>query len=237
MNVHNIMEEVVEQNINELFNDLNETKPSWFSCDCSNCRNDAICYVLNRIPARYVVSGRGAIHSTQELSDSQVKADLDSICLEGIKLVNSTKRSYHNKENQNLAVTNNIPAFNFPTFTATVLDGSNFEPIKDATILLKMDGKPAQMVDSSWANPYTIHESAKGNFSFMVKSIPAEKDGIQKVFNFTIEVSAPEYETTSFFFEVPVTSDSFTKTEIDTSISFKIKDVLIFKEFIENPME
>ena len=39
MNVHNIMEDVVEQNVNELYDQLKETKPSWFSCDCNNWIN------------------------------------------------------------------------------------------------------------------------------------------------------------------------------------------------------
>ena len=237
MNVKKLMEEVVEQNVNELYDQLKETKPSWFSCDCNNCRIDTICYVLNRISPKYVVSGTGAVHSVQELSDSQLKADLDSVCLEGVKIVNSTKRPYHNQVKTNLAVTNTIPAFNFSIFTGTIMDGSNFEPIGDASILLKINGQPAEMVDSSWANPFTTRSSTKGSFSFMVKSIPAEKEGITKKFNFTIEVSAPSYGTSSFHFEVPVTSDGFTKTEIDSAFSLKLKDILIFKDFIENPME
>lgn len=237
MNVHNIMEEVVEQNVNELYDQIKETNPSWFSCDCKNCRLDTVSYVLNRIPPKYVVSGRGAAHSTQELSDPQLKADLDSLCLQGIRIVNSTKRPYHTQVKSGLSVSNAIPAFNFSIFTGALMDGSNFEPISGAEILLKLNGQPAEMVDSSWSNPFTTRSSTKGTYSFMVKSIPAPKEGITQKFNFSIEVKAPEYTTTSFHFEVPVTSDSYTKTEIDSTFSLKLNDLLIFKDFIENPME
>lgn len=238
MNVHNIMEEVVDQAVNQLFDQIKETKPSWFSCDCDNCRLDTVSYVLNRIQPKYIVSGRGAIHSAQTLEDSQLKADLDALALEGMRKVNSSKRPYHDvAKTQSQTADNLKPAFNFAIFTGTVMDGSNFEPISGATILLKLDGQPAQMVDSSWANPYTTCSSTKGNYSFMVKPIMAEKEGITKKFSFSMEVSAPKYGSATFHFTVPVTSDSFIKNEIDSTYSLKLNDLMIFKDFVENPME
>lgn len=238
MNVHNIMEEVVDQAVNQLFDQIKESKPSWFSCDCENCRLDTVSYVLNRIPPKYIVSGRGATHSAETLSDLQLKADLDQLALEGMRKVNSTKRPYHDAaKNQVRNADNMKPAFNFAIFTGTVMDGSNFEPLSGATITLKIDGQLAEMADKSWSNPYTTCTATKGNYSFMVKSIPAEKEGITKNFGFTMEVTAPKYSTATFHFEVPVTSASYIKNEIDSTYSIKINDLTIFKEFVDNPME
>lgn len=238
MNVHNIMEEVVDQNVNQLFDQIKSEKPSWFNCDCENCRLDTISYVLNRTAPRYIVSGRGAVHSAQSLEDQQLKADLQSLILEGMRKINSSKRPYHDSAKTQVQNTENMmPAFNFAIFTGTVMDGSNFEPISGATILLKLNGQPAEMVDSSWQNPYTTCSSTKGNYSFMVKAIPAEKEGITQKFSFSMEVSAPKYASATFHFSVPVTSDFFIKNEIDSTYSLKLNDLMIFKDFVENPME
>ena len=52
MNIHNLMEEVVGHRINKLYNQIKEVNACWLTCDCENCRADAISYVLNRVAPR-----------------------------------------------------------------------------------------------------------------------------------------------------------------------------------------
>ncbi|MCR5435544.1 MAG: late competence development ComFB family protein [Treponema sp.] len=238
MDVHNLMEDVVIQNVNKLYDEVKKENPAWLSCDCTNCRLDAISYVLNRIPPKYVVSGRGVTHSADDLQDLQLKADIDSLALEGIRTVNSTKRPFHTQKRTDcVANTSHIPSYNFSIFTGSVLDGSNFEPVIGAKVLLKYNGEPVEMIDKTWINPYITCKSTKGSYTFWMKSLPAEKEGISKKFNFTLEITASSYAPTTYHFEVSCTSDAYIKNELDSTFSLKLKDLIIFKENIINPME
>ena len=115
MNVHNLMEDVVIQNVNMLYEQVKDAKASWLSCDCMNCRLDTVSYVLNRIPPKYIVSGRGASHASETLEDSQLMADVNALILEGMRIVSSSKRPFHVNDRKDCVVkVDNIPSFNFP---------------------------------------------------------------------------------------------------------------------------
>lgn len=231
MNVHNLMEEIVTQTVNELYDHATTEKAKWLSCDCENCRLDTISYVLNRIPPKYVVSGRGATHATKELSNGQIKADIEGLAIEGMRIVNTTKRPFHtNNRKDNEIQTSRSPAFNFSTFSGTILDGNTFEPVTGAHIVLRYNGKPAEMVDKTWANPFTTVKSTNGIYSFWVKSIPTPKAGVTKVFGFALEVSAPEYADQQFHFDIPVTSEEGIRDSLDQTYSVKLQDFLMFKK-------
>lgn len=239
MNVHNIMEEVVSQHVNELYEQAKEAHSPWLTCDCENCRLDTISYVLNRVAPKYVVSGRGVTYSSNSLADDhQILADVDALALEGIRLISATKRPFHSLPRKDCELPNHEqPVFNFPTFMGTVLDGSTFEPITGATVLLTNEGIPLEMIDKTWVNPAKTFFSTRGSYSFWVKPLPAESAGIQKKFNFTIEVSAPDYEPVVYSFEVPIESEPSVQSEINSVYSLKIKDLVIFKSDIKNDME
>ena len=238
MNIHNIMEEQVYSRINELYDKLKQDNASWLSCDCENCRLDTVSYVLNRIAPKYVVSGRGATYFSDVLRNSQLNADIDALGIEGIRLVNSAKRPYHNVSREK-CVEADVPSpkFDFPTFQGVIMDGSSFEPLHDAIVTLKMDGEPAVMKDITWANPCKTFKTSRGAYSFWVKSIPAEKDGEQKKFPFSLEITAEGYAPIAYSFEVPLVSESTDKGEINMTYALKIQDLFMFRSDIENPME
>ena len=193
---------------------------------------------MNRIPPKYIVSGRGVTHATETLNNKQFMADVNALILEGMRTVSSTKRPFHTNDRKDCSVTvDNKPSFNFPTFTGAILDGLNFEPIIGALVTIKMDGKPVEMIDKTWSNPYTTCKSTKGTFSFWAKSIEAEKEGEQKKFVFTFEISAQGYVSTVYNIGVPVISEAASRKEIDSTYFLKLKDFILFKEGIENPME
>lgn len=238
MNVHNIMEDIVSKHVNELYEQVKAEKSNWLTCDCQNCRLDTISYVLNRIPPKYVVSGRGVTHSSEVLNDHQLLADINELTLEGMRIVSTTKRPFHSQDRSDCMMKPNMsPAFNFYTFSGKILDGFNFEPVIGAKLTLKINGELAEMVDKTWINPYVTCKSTKGAYTFWVKSIPAEKAGIQKTFTFNLEISAEGYEDFTYTFAVPLVSEDSFRYELDSTYSLKIKDIMIFKNFIENPME
>ena len=227
MNVHNLMEDLVIQNVGIMYDQVKEAKAAWLTCDCENCRLDTVSYVLNRIPPKYIVSGRGVTHASETLNNKQFMAD-----------VSSTKRPFHTNDRKDCTVVaDNKPSYNFPTFTGTILDGSTFEPIIGALVTIKMDGKPVEMIDKTWSNPYTTCRSTHGTFSFWAKPIPADAEGEQNRFVFTFEISAQGYTSTVYNIGVPVISEGSSRKEIDSTYFLKLKDFILFKEGIENPME
>ena len=234
MNVHNLMEDVVIKAVNTLYDKVKAEKVTWLTCDCENCRLDTVSYVLNRIPPKYVVSGRGVTHNVEYLASSQLLADVDSLALEGMRTVSSTKRPFHTENRQDCTIqgsnSNPTPAFNFFTFMGVVLDGNTFEPVTNAKITLKMNGNLAEMVDKTWSNPFHLVPSTKGVYSFWVKSLPAKESGEREYFNFSIEIEAEGYSECVYHFEVPIMSEDSVRQTLDSTYTLKIKDLVIFKK-------
>ncbi len=181
-----------------------------------------------------MVSGRGVTHNTEYLASSQLQADIDSLALEGMRTVSSTKRPFHTENRQDCTIQGDDvqakPAFNFFTFTGIVLDGNTFEPVTDAKITLKMEGKLAEMVDKTWTNPFHLVPSTKGAYSFWVKSIPAKESGERAYFNFCLEIEAEGYSESEYHFEVPIMSEDSVRKTLDSTYTLKMKDLVIFKK-------
>lgn len=231
MKVHNIMEEYVESRVNTFYDRLNQEKASWLTCDCDICRSDAISYVLNRIPPRYVVSARGVNHSSELMNNTQLRADVDTLTSQGVHLINSVQRPYHTpqqKRQQNVEKAQ-IPSFNFPVFTGTVYDGASFESLANVTVSLKTpEGELATMFDTTWENPCCTFKVTNGTYSFWVEPLCADKVGESKNFHFTLEASLPGYTPVSYGFDVPVISEENRRETMDSSCSLKMPDLFMF---------
>lgn len=236
MHVHNLIEDIVVERINHLNDQIKDVNPAWFRCDCDNCRMDAVAYVLNRIPPKYVVSGRGVVYTNINIRESQILADIDAIGLEGIRIVNSVQRPNHIAKREKKSQ-QNVPVFNFPIFTGDVFDGLTFEPLIGAEIKLTSNGKLVEMQDYTWPNPCTTYQSTKGNYSFWLKPIQTEKEKETKTFNFSIEISAKGYEDIHYSFSLPVTSEVSGNSMLNSTYSYKIQDLFLFANNVENPME
>ncbi len=241
INIHNIMEEQVISRVNELYEQVTRKGSSWLTCDCDNCRLDTICYVLNRILPRYVVSGRGITHNAAVLGDIQLSADIDRLALEGMRLVSTAKRPYHKYGRLNAATSPNsvtsTPVFNFPTFIGNVYDGSTFEPLAGAQILLKEGGTVASMMDSSWLNPCRTFAQTHGSYSFWVAPEVADHDKENKEFNFTLEITADGYDSVTYTFTVPLVSETTDRRELNSTYSLKVQDLFLFRSDIINELE
>lgn len=240
INIHNIMEEQVIDRVNQLYDQVISNKNTWLSCDCENCRLDTASYVLNRIAPRYVVSGRGVTHnSSTVLKNSQVNADIEKLAIEGMRLVSSSKRPYHKdgRKNPTDIPNSNSIVFNFPNFIGNVYDGSSFEPITNAHLLLKMDDKIAEMMDVTWPNPCETFNATNGSYTFWVAPVQAESEGTKRDFNFTIEVSAEGFVPVTCSFSLSLTSECLDRREVNSTYSKKVNDIFLFRTDVENQME
>lgn len=231
MKVHNVMEEYVEGQINSLYDQLEKEGAAWLTCSCENCRLDATSYVLNRIPPRYIVSGRGAVYTAQSLQDSQTKADVNAVSMEAIRVISTVQRPYHKTKRKTPQEDKpRSPAFNFPVISGAVFDGDTFEPLSDAEIVLMDSSGKTAMHDISWSNPAKTFKSTKGSFSFWPEAIPAEKAGETKKISFTIEAKAEGYPAARQGFEIVLMSENFRKENISQPITMKVQDIILFKE-------
>ena len=239
VNIHNIMEEQVINRINELYQKVKSKGSSWLTCDCDNCRLDTISYVLNRIPPRYVVSGRGMTHNSSILNDTQLQADIDRIGIEGMRMVSTAKRPYHNAGRLSSSSLPELrsPVFNFPTFIGNIYDGSTFEPLAGAQISLKDEDGLVQMMDASWANPCNTYEATNGSYSFWVAPRIAEENKESKEFTFTVEVIAEGYTPVTYNLSLPLVSEVQDRRELNSTYSLKIQDLFMFRTDIINELE
>ncbi len=231
MKVQNIMESYIIKRTNALYDDFVEMKNSFLTCSCENCRLDTICYVLNRVQPKYVVSGRGMTYANLALN-GQTKADIDAMIIDGIRVVNAAKRPYHDQRKLK-ETTDNKPAFIFPVFMGAVYDGHSFEPLSGVSIELSADGKLVPMEDASWENPTLTYKPAKGSFTFKPAPIPAEKEGETREFNFTITIRSADYQPLIYSFTIPLTSSK----EEAPFISLKLQDSYLFSADEINSME
>ncbi len=224
MKVHNIMEEQVYDRVTRLYEQVQKTKASWLTCSCEHCQLDTLSYVLNRVPPKYVVSGRGLTHTVNH-EDKQLIADIDKLILEGMHAVNSVRRPYHNQNGKTHKA--QTPVFNFPTVIGNVFDGLSFEPVSNACVSLLCNDKLVEMVDYTWPNPCATSSLTNGAFSFWPKPLKADSEGESKVFKFTLEVTAAGMEKLLYFFDVPVVAEK-SERELNSNFSVKIPDLVLF---------
>jgi len=228
MNVHNVMEEQVFARINALYDQVKQINPPWMTCDCEHCRMNTVSYVLNRIPPKYVVSGRGATYNLS-FNDPQLRADIDTLGIEGMRLVSAAKRPYHNHKPEETAIAaTGTPVYNFPTFLGAVYDGNTFEPLANAQVLLTYNNEPARMMDVTWQNPCTTFKTTRAAYTFWLKPVPAKEEHTHTVFPFSLEITAEGYEPVYYTFEVPVISEKQAKCELNSIYSLKIQDLYLF---------
>ena len=114
MKVHNLLEEVVFEKVNKTYEQLKSAKTPWLTCDCHQCRSDVAALVLNQLPPKYVVSGRGVTYNNSS-DNTQTLVDIDTRIIDAIKVVSSVQRPYHNLKEPIVNDSIKGPVFNFPT--------------------------------------------------------------------------------------------------------------------------
>lgn len=226
MRVHNLVEDLVIQKVEEMFAKKEELSARGI-CVSQACQLDVICYVLNRLSPQYVVSGRGVAHSesgdyTKRL---QMLTDMTILVQEGMEIVSKNKRERgagsFDKEREG-------SFFNFPSIIGRLLNGLNYAPIVEGQLKLMMDGELAKVIDPNWQNPYVMVKNTAGTYLFWPHPIRAEKPGIVRSFQFALTMEDQRFEPFHYFFDLTVTSEPEFVDFVNTTSSFRIKDLSLF---------
>ncbi len=230
MEIHNVTEDIVLDAVNEIFDEIEREGKADRPCTCFQCRLDTACYALNRCTPRYVVSSRGVARAeTDSIEKQQEEADVVSLIHEGLQKIAKSKRPHFEhqskKEAPHLAAG---PVFNFPTIIGRIFDGKTFSPLADIDVFLLADGKLAPMLDANFQNPYRLVTNTAGTFSFWPKPIAAEKEGIERKFEFAIAAAAPGLEELRHYFEITIVSEHEAATSFSMQRTYKIQDLYLF---------
>ena len=81
------------------------------------------------------------------------------------------------------------------------------------------------------------YKSTKGNYSFWIKPLQTDAEGKPKKFTFSVEVTAEGYDSAIYSFELPLSSEMDVRTNLDSTFSLKIKDIVLFSKDIKNTMD
>jgi len=230
LRVHNLMEDIVIETVNDIFNAEEKDKQFGY-CTCEQCRLDVVCFVLNRIPAEYIISSRGAAHlEANYIENLQKNADLVAMINEGIKKVSQTLRPHFEHDNSKKIEVPEGILYNFPTIVGRIFDGETFEPMKDIEIkLLHDDGSLVEMINPNWQNPYPVVEHTAGNFTFWPYPKQARREGTAKTFSFVLTVEDERYEELNHFFELEIVSNKAFIDSYGLKRSYRVNDLYLFK--------
>ncbi len=233
MIIHNIMEDIVYDKVNKLFDEAKASNESWLTCSCLQCRLDTMCYVLNRVKPRYIKSGKGFAHflNISSTEKTQVMVDVSALAIEGMRKVLAVQRPH--RENEFLT-NNDIAFFNFPTIRGKVLNGRNFHNMDGVEVTLYRDSQISPQVDILWDNPYVISIKTPGTFIFCPKSVRSEKLGETKTFRFLLTAQKEGFDSVNVSFEIELTSEKDKKLTVDYSNSYDLNNLFLFsKEEVE----
>lgn len=222
--IHNLMEDLVTRVVDDVLSSLTK-KQGDDVCSTDLCRQDAICFVLNRVPPRYVSSARGIAHTTQELSeDQQLLVDLTTLAHEGIRRLSAVRRYYYSP-GMKRGKTTEGPVFPFPAIRGRVINGSTFSPVSEVGVSLYHDNKLVRMMDPRWENPYIVSRDTYGTFCFWPESAPAVKNGSEASFEFELYIEDERYESLRHAFTLTVRPSLPEQVEHPTD--FMLPDIFV----------
>jgi len=230
MEIINVIEELVFSSIQTIIDSIQSKGNPEKLCFCEQCRADVACYVLNRCSPRYIVSSRGAVRIRQDAFEwQQLEADIVTLIHDGIRRIQHNQRP--NALHGASAMPEKTPpllCYNIPVIVGRIFDGSTFAPLAGVKVELRSNGELVEMKDQNWQNPYTLVSNTAGSFTFWAMPIPAETADDHKIFEYSIIVEAPEYETLTHFFEIPVVSQVQSTISFSIERTFKLPDLYLF---------
>ena len=231
MEIHNISEDIVIDSVQKIFGTITKEGNPKKLCLCDQCKLDTICYTLNRIMPRYIVSNRGMARTEHDWSRrQQTDADIAALVYKGLQLINHNKRPTitHDKPTSE-DMTLIEPAFHIPTIIGRIFDGETFAPLAGITVSLLNNGELVPMKNHNWQNPFTVVTNTPGTFTFWPAPVPAAALNIHHMFEYSLKIESPQYETLSHFFKVPAISTmqaAHTSGSMDRT--FKLDDLYLF---------
>lgn len=81
---------LVEEHVLAAYEGLRAHFPDF--CGCEICRDDALVYALNRVPARYVSSPTGSVVTEVNLEKEQSRAPIDVAMMEALRKISAAPR-------------------------------------------------------------------------------------------------------------------------------------------------
>ena len=84
--IHNL----VEEHVVAAYDSMRPHFPGF--CGCDVCREDALVYTLNRIPARYVSSPTGSVVTEVNLEQGQSRAAIEVAMMDALRKVSLAPR-------------------------------------------------------------------------------------------------------------------------------------------------
>ena len=228
MDLHNQMEDRVTVLVDEIFADEGRQHRRGF-CVCRQCELDVACYVLNRLPPRYVVSGRGIAHIDADYAEKlQENADVVALVHEGIEVVSRTRRPDFPHTPESDHGLPDGPLYNFPIIKGSVFFGGTFEPASGIEISLFCDGDAATMVDPNWQNPFRIPESVPGTYLFWQQPRQAAGVGLACEFELELRIDDPKFAQVNHFVTLALSSDSQFLNSLHTNNTHLVEDIYLF---------
>ncbi len=203
--IHNVMEELATRVVDDVISSV-KAKGTTDVCTTDLCRQDVICFVLNRVPPRYVSSARGIAHTSQALfSDQQLLVDLTTLAHEGLRRISTVRRYYYSPDVLPHKVAEG-PIYPFPAIRGRVINGSTFAPVSDVAVSLYHHDELVAMMDPRWENPYIVSQDTYGTFCFWPSAQSAEAKNGERSFEFGLYIDDERYEPLRHNFTLTVRS-------------------------------
>ncbi len=228
MKIHNLMEEIVIDKIDEIIREYKDRKLGKDLPTAEKYKFDVACYVLNRIEPIYVVSGRGLAYLDADYIDQlQKNADLVTFIHQGIERVMNVQRPYYDKKIKKDELDLEGSFFNFPIIKGRIFNSRNFGPLAGIRIELNLKGKLMKMIEDTWQNPYTIPEKTAGKFLFLPYPIEAEKVGEKRVFDLEIVAGYEGFEELRHYFSIELQAEDGVINYFRVNKVYEIKDLYL----------
>jgi competence protein ComFB len=229
MDIHNISEDIVIKAAQEIFDAVKREGNPDALCLCEQCRLDTICYTLNRIEPRYIVSNRGLTRIEQDgPGRHQAHADITALVYKGLQQVNHNQRPTASHDDSLSESIIKKLAFDIPTIVGRLFDGETFAPISGVTVKLYSNGELVPMRNTNWQNPYTLVANTPGTFTFWPAPVPAAMVDMHQIFEYSLTIESPRYETLTHFFKIPTVSVFQSAPTYFMNRTFKLPDLYLF---------
>jgi competence protein ComFB len=116
-----------------------------------------------------------------------------------------------------------------PTIVGRLFDGGTFSPLDGVTVELRAGGELVHMQNQNWQNPFPLIANTPGTFTFWPAAVPTDRAGINRIFEYSLKIEAPEYETLIHFFKLPVISSLDDSHSLASERSFRLPDLYLFR--------
>jgi competence protein ComFB len=155
--VKNIKEDIIFNIVDEVLKSDKDIK------NLKLHKDDVVAYILNRIPPKYITSERGVLHGKLEARYIiQQKTDILLLLYEAIEVFSKRRPTEKSDENNDV----NIENCRFPHIFGEILEETTFTIVSNVEVSLLYNGKPTDMINQGWKNPYITNKATMGFYHF-----------------------------------------------------------------------